>query len=95
MMGSRITYSADLPVSLKKLEKITMLVGAICSYIFNAEIVRAEWWKEVDESASNSDDLRPLRHGRSPTRLLPAPTAFHQPRRFSDLAENPQGHIVR
>src|SRR6266852_8984480 len=33
MMGSRITYSADLPVSLKKLEKITMLVGAICSYI--------------------------------------------------------------
>jgi len=26
---------------------------------------------------------------------FPAPTAFHQPRRFSDLAENPQGHIVR
>lgn len=24
-----------------------------------------------------------------------APTAFHQLRRFSDLAENPQGHIVR
>jgi hypothetical protein len=51
--------------------------------------------REVRESASNSDDFRSPRHGRAPTRLLPAPTAFYQPRRFSDLAENPQGHIVR